>query len=130
MIRKISGAFSGGALGALVDSINIWLLGQAGVTTWLGIKLNPQFTGSWLYPRLVWGGIWAFLLLLPVCKAQTAWRGILMSLFPSAMMLLVVMPDMGLGLLGLKAGLLAPLLVVGLNCLYGLIASFWQKACG
>ena len=53
MIRKISGAFTGGALGALIDSLNIWILGQAGITTMLGISLRPQFTTPWLYPRLV-----------------------------------------------------------------------------
>ncbi|MGV1098846.1 hypothetical protein ACUUL3_05485 [Thiovibrio sp. JS02] len=130
MIRRISGAFSGGAFGALVDSVNIWLLGKAGVTAMLGISLKPHFTASWLYPRLVWGGIWAFLLLLPVLKAKTALRGVVMSLFPSTMMLFFVFPEMGNGLLGLKAGILTPVLVVGLNCIYGLIASFWQKSCG
>jgi len=129
MIRKISGAFSGGALGALVDSINIWLLGQAGVTAMLGISMKPQFTGPWLYPRIVWGGIWAFLLMLPILSRKTALRGVLMSLLPSAMMLFLVLPEMGLGLLGLKAGTLTPVLVVGLNCIYGIIAAFWYKGC-
>ena len=129
MVRKISGAFTGGALGALIDSANIWLLGQAGVTAMLGISLRPQFTAPWLYPRLVWGGIWAMLLILPFYRQKTALRGILMSLVPTTMMLVMVFPEMGLGLLGLKAGLLTPLLVLLLNFIYGLVASFWYKAC-
>ncbi|MFA6283652.1 MAG: hypothetical protein WC633_05895 [Desulfurivibrionaceae bacterium] len=129
MVRKISGAFTGGALGALIDSANIWMLGQAGVTAMLGISLRPQFTAPWLYPRLVWGGIWAMLLILPFFRQKTALRGILMSLVPTTMMLVMVFPEMGLGLLGLKAGLLTPLLVLLLNFIYGLVASFWHKAC-
>jgi hypothetical protein len=31
MIRKISVAFAGGALGGLVDSFNIWFMGKVGV---------------------------------------------------------------------------------------------------
>lgn len=51
MVRKISGCFTGGALGALVDSFNIWFLGKAGITAMLGIGLRPEFTPAWLYPR-------------------------------------------------------------------------------
>lgn len=129
MVRKISGAFTGGALGALIDSFNIWALGQLGITGWLGIGLHPQFTAPWLYPRLVWGGLWAMLLLLPFFRQKTALRGILMSLVPTAMMFIMVFPEMGLGLLGLKAGLLTPLLVLLLNFIYGMVASFWYKSC-
>ncbi|MBA3003903.1 MAG: hypothetical protein FP813_08640 [Desulfurivibrio sp.] len=129
MVRKISGAFTGGALGALIDSVNIWGLGQAGITGWLGIGLRPQFTSSWLYPRLVWGGLWAMLLIIPFLRQKTAMRGILMSLVPTTMMLVMVFPEMGMGLLGLKAGLLTPLLVLLLNFIYGMAASFWYKSC-
>ena len=129
MIRKISGAFTGGAIGALIDSVNIWILGQVGITAMLGISLRPQFTGPWLYPRLVWGGIWAMLLILPFSRQKTALRGILMSLVPTTMMLVMVFPEMGMGLLGLKAGLLTPLLVLLLNFVYGTVASFWYKNC-
>ena len=129
MVRKISGAFTGGALGALIDSVNIWVLGQVGITAWLGVGLRPQFTASWLYPRLVWGGIWAMLLILPLYRQKTALRGILMSLVPTTMMLVMVFPEIGLGLMGLKAGLLTPLLVLLLNFIYGMAASFWYKNC-
>lgn len=129
MVRKISGAFTGGALGALIDSVNIWALGQTGTTAWLGIGLRPQFTSSWLYPRLVWGGIWAMLLIIPFLRQKTAMRGILMSIIPTTMMFVMVFPEMGMGLFGLKAGLLTPLLVLLLNFIYGMAASFWYKSC-
>jgi len=129
MIRKISGAFTGGAVGALIDSVNIWVLGQTGITAMLGIGLRPQFTAPWLYPRLVWGGLWAMLLILPFSRQKPALRGILMSLAPTAMMLVMVFPEMGLGILGLKAGLLTPLLVLLLNFVYGMAASFRYKNC-
>jgi hypothetical protein len=44
VVRNISGAFMGGLLGALVDSLNIWWLGKAGVTAACGIGLAPEFT--------------------------------------------------------------------------------------
>ena len=127
MVRKISGAFTGGAFGAFVDSFNIWILGKAGITAMLGIGLKPEFTPSWLYPRLVWGGIWMLLLLLPIWKKRDILRGCAFSLVPSAMMLFMVFPEMGKGMLGLGFGALTPVLVIILNFIYGIVASLWYR---
>ena len=127
MIRKISGAFTGGAIGGLVDSINIVLLGKLGITGLLGVTMAPEFTAPWLYQRMVWGGIWMLLLILPVWNKRTALRGCVLSLLPSAMMLFMVLPGMGKGLLGLGFGTLTPVVVVGLNFIYGIVAAGWYQ---
>lgn len=127
MIRKVSGAFAGGALGAFVDSFNIWFMGKAGITDLLRVGMKPEFTSSWLYPRMVWGGIWALLLLLPFWKQRQMLRGCAFSIIPSAMMLFMVLPSMGKGLFGLGFGTLTPVVVVGLNFVYGIIASLWYE---
>ena len=90
MVKKISSAYVGGALGALVDSLNIWFLGKIGFTALIGVGLRPAFKVEWLYPRLVWGGIWGLLLLLRFFKGSTSLRGILMSFAPTAIMFFVV----------------------------------------
>jgi len=128
MIRKISGAFTGGAIGGLIDSVNIVVLAKLGITDLLGISMKPEFSGPWLYPRLVWSGLWMLLLILPLWPKRTVLRGCLFSLLPSAMMLFMVFPEMGKGLLGLGFGRLTPLLVIVLNCLYGMVAAYWYKA--
>jgi len=128
MIRKISGAFTGGAIGGLVDSINITILGKAGISDLLGVSMKPEFTAPWLYQRMIWSGIWMLLLLLPLWKKRTILRGCLFSLLPSAMMLFMVLPDMGKGLLGLGFGTLTPIVVIGLNFIYGIVAAYWYNA--
>lgn len=128
LLRQASGAFTGGALGGLVDSFNIWWLGKVGISDLLGVGMKPEFTAPWLYQRMVWGGIWMLLLLLPMMKGRTAARGMLFSLLPSAMMLLLVLPSMGKGLLGLGFGTLTPVVVIGLNLIYGLVASYWYQS--
>lgn len=128
MIRKISGAFTGGAIGGLVDSLNITILGRTGISDLLGVGMKPEFTAPWLYQRMVWGGIWMLLLLLPLWEKRTVLRGCLFSLFPSAMMLFMVLPDMGKGFLGLGFGTLTPVVVIGLNCIYGVVAAYWYKS--
>jgi len=128
MIRKVSGAFTGGAIGGLVDSIAIWVLGKLGITGLLGVTMRPDFTAPWLYRRIVWGGIWMLLLLLPLWQNRTVLRGCLFSLFPSAMMLFMVFPNKGKGLLGVGFGALTPMVVIGLNFIYGIVAAFWFEA--
>lgn len=127
MIRRISGAFAGGALGAFVDSFNIWFMGKAGISDLLSVGMKPEFTPAWLYPRMVWGGIWAMLLILPLLKQRKMLRGCTFSLVPSAMMLFMVFPSMGKGLFGLGFGVLTPVVVVGLNVIYGIVASLWYE---
>ena len=127
LLRQVSGAFTGGAIGGLVDSVNIWVLSHIGITSMLGVSMKPEFTAPWLYQRMVWSGIWMLLLLLPVMTNRTALRGCVFSLLPSAMMLFLVLPNMGKGMLGLGFGTMTPVVVIGLNFIYGIVAAFWYK---
>lgn len=127
IVRNISGAFTGGALGALLDSFNIWAMGQAGISDFIGITMKPAFTAPWAYKRMIWGGIWMLLLLLPILRNRIILRGMLFSLVPSAMMLFVVLPNMGKGFYGLGFGTLMPVVVICLNFIYGAFASFWYS---
>lgn len=125
IVRDISLVFTGGAIGAFIDSFNIWIMGQVGISDMLGITMKPEFTAPWLYSRMIWGGIWMLLLLIPILKNRTCLRGMLFSLAPSAMMLFMVLPSMGQGVLGLGFGILMPVVVIGLNFIYGIVASYW-----
>lgn len=127
MIRNISTAFAGGAVGGFVDSFNIWFMGKAGISDLLGLSMKPEFTAPWLYQRMIWGGIWMLLLLLPFLRDRVLLRGCLFSLLPSAMMLFLVLPGMGKGVLGLGFGAVTPIVVSGLNCIYGMVASLWYQ---
>jgi hypothetical protein len=128
MIKRISSAYVGGLLGALVDSFNIWFLGKIGFTALIGVGLSPAFTPAWLYPRLVWGGIWGLILLLPYLKGRTVARGMVMSLAPTATMFFMVFPAMGKGTFGIEFGALTPVLVLLLNFIWGIVASYWHEA--
>ncbi|MDD2900506.1 MAG: hypothetical protein PHI31_17570 [Desulfuromonadaceae bacterium] len=127
MIRKISAAFTGGAIGGFVDSFNIWFMGRVGISDLIGLSMKPEFSAPWLYQRMVWGGIWMLLLLLPLLEKKVALRGCLFSLLPSTMMLFMVLPEMGKGMLGLGFGTVTPLVVIGLNCIYGIVAAQWYR---
>lgn len=128
MIKKISAAFTGGAIGGFVDSFNIWAMGKTGISDMIGLAMKPEFNAPWLYQRMIWGGIWMMLLLLPLMEKRAVARGMLFSLLPSAMMLFLVLPSMGKGMLGLGFGVVTPLVVLGLNFIYGIVAASWYRS--
>lgn len=128
IIRQISGALTGGAMGALLTSANIWLMGVSGLSSKIGVTMTPAFAVSLVYKRVIWGAIWTLLLLIPLWKNRPVFRGVMFSLVPSAVILLVVLPSMGKGMLGFGAGSMMPAVVIGLGFIYGVFASFWYSA--
>lgn len=122
--RKILLVFAAGCAGGLANSIVVWVFGLWGVTSALGVKIAPGLTPAWLYPRIVWGGIWGFLFLFPVLRHKTISRGFLLSLGPTMVQLLVVFPMKAhKGLMGIDLGILTPLFVVFFNFVWGLKAA-------
>mgnify|MGYP001053846054 CR=1 FL=1 len=120
--------FAAGNLGGLVNSVALWLFGLLGINAALGVALAPALTASWLYPRLVWGGIWGFLFLLPLFKGQWFTKGFLLSLGPTLVQLFLVFPYQAhKGMMGLELGTLMPLLVVFYNAIWGWTAALWLK---
>jgi hypothetical protein len=122
--------YGAGSIGALVNSLAAWAIGVWGVTASAGVKMAPDLTPAWLYPRLVWGGLWGFLFLLPVAgRYPLAVRALLFSLAPTLMQLLYVFPyRLAKGFFGLDLGGMTPLFVLLLNAIWGLAAAFWIAA--
>ena len=126
--RRLTLLFSAGCFGGLVNSMALWLLGKYEVTANAGIDIEPALTPSWLYPRLVWGGVWGFLFFLPFWRSSYFLRGVMLSLGPTLVQLFVVFPiKTHDGWLGMKLGYLTPLLVFVLNALWGVSTVLWLR---
>lgn len=129
--KDLGSAFSAGAFGGLANGIMVWLFGNLGITAALGVKIAPALSPAMLYPRIVWGGLWAFLFLLGWPRGSGWKRGLLISLGPTLVQLLYIFPvKAGQGLLGLKLGLLTPALVIFFNAVWGLAVVAWFKLSG
>ena len=126
-VKNISLVFVAGCWGALLNSLTFWLFGILGIPAALGIHSSPPaLTAAFLYPRLVWGGLWGLLFLLPMGRWSFPARGLLFSLAPTLMQLFLVFPVMAhKGVLGLQLGSLTPLLVVFYNAIWGYGAGWW-----
>ncbi len=126
-LRKLTLVFAAGALGGLTNSVTLWLCGAAGITAALGVKMAPLWTPPWLYPRIVWGGIWGVLFLLPILKTTAFKRGLVFGLGPVIGQLFVVFPLKGKGVIGLQLGTFTLLFVMLANAVWGLTASYWLR---
>ena len=124
VMKKILVFFAAGCLGAMANSIAVWLFGEFGISRSLGVSLSPALTPNWLYPRIVWGGIWGLLFVLPILKSRLLLKGTFLSLFPTAVQLFVVFPyQAGKGVGGLELGLLMPALVLFFNWVWGVVTA-------
>jgi len=128
--RQLSLVFAAGAVGALANSVAVWAAGASGLTHAIGVRIAPELSPAWLYPRVVWGGLWGLLFLLPLASQRWVAQGLALGLFPTLAQLFVFFPRAGVDALGTKLGALTPLVVIAANAIWGLAASAWLRATG
>ncbi len=127
-LHGISMGFAAGAVGGLICSLVIWFCGEIGITAAYDVKIHPQLTFEWLYPRIVWGGCWGTAFVMPYLQTFTVLRGAVISLLPSAFQLFVVFPIfMNKGVMGAKLGEMTPLFILCFNAIWGVTAGYWLK---
>ena len=127
-MRKICIYFSAGAAGGLANGLAVWLFGHWGITTDLAVSIAPALSPGYLYPRIVWGGLWALLFVLPFTKSKPVTKGVILSVFPTLVQLLVVFPlKAKKGYLGIELGLLTPVFVIIFNAIWGIFAGLIIK---
>jgi hypothetical protein len=131
LAQKISLVFAAGVLGGLLNSLAVWGAGEFGITAAAGVKIAPKLSAGWLYPRLIWGGIWGVLFLLPMLKTRIWSRGFIFSLGPTLVQLFVVFPmKANKGMMGIDLGLLTPFFVLLFNAIWGWTAAIWLRWMG
>jgi hypothetical protein len=131
LVRKISLVFAAGVLGGLLNSLAVWGAGELGITAAAGVKIAPKLSAAWLYPRLVWGGIWGILFLVPMMQTRIWSRGFIYSLGPTLVQLFIVFPmKANKGMMGVDLGLLTPVFVVIFNAIWGWTTAIWLRWTG
>jgi hypothetical protein len=127
-MKKLPVFFTAGCLGALANSLVVWLFGYFGITSFFGVSIAPSLSPSWLYPRIVWGGLWGLLFILPFLNTKLLLKGAVLSLFPTAVQLFVVFPlNANKGMAGLDLGLYTPLFVLFFNWVWGVVSALTIK---
>lgn len=125
-VLNASIAFSAGAVGGLANGVAVWFSGKSGISNAIGVKIEPDWTPAWIYPRIVWGGLWGFLFLLPYFQDSYLKQGLIYSLGPTIAVLFIVFPyQLKKGMLGLELGKMTPLFALVVNAVWGVAAAWW-----
>ena len=122
MFRRLAVAYFAGSVAALVASLALSLVARSTTfAEWTGSSphLVPAFSWEWLAPRLLWGSLFGCGYPLLRRRLSPVRAGLVLSLIPSAIDLLLVQPQAGRGVLALAVGPAAPALVVTGNALWG-----------
>lgn len=126
--KNLSLAYSSGIAGGICNAAVIWICGVTGITAALGVHIAPSLNVPFIYNKIVWGGIWGLLVLIPALNGRYVLKGILLSLFPTLVQLFLVFPVKdGRGMLGLALGTLTPFFVFIFNGVWGVAAVYWYK---
>ena len=105
--------FAAGCFGALIQALVMWLFTRYGVMHSLHVGIAGSVAPAWLYPRIVWGGLWGFLFLLPIMSSSVFARSFVLALIPAGVQLFVIYPIYeGKGIAGLSLGMLTPFVVL------------------
>jgi hypothetical protein len=128
IFQKLTLIFSSGCFGGLINTLTVWIFGAIGITAAFDVKIAPNLTAAYLYPRIVWGGIWSILFLLPFLQRSYVLRGLLYSLGPTIVQLFIVFPIQARkGVMGIDLGVMTPVFVLFFNALWGVSAALWLK---
>jgi hypothetical protein len=128
LMKRILICFSAGCAGALASSIMAWQIGELGIARWAGVSIAPSLSPGWLYPRIVWGGIWALAFVPPFLKTRFVSKGTLLSLLPTMAMLFFFFPfRTHQGIAGLRLGMWTPAYVLVVNWVWGLVTALIIK---
>ncbi len=126
-MNNFSLVFMAGLFGGLINSLIVWFLGRLGVPQALGVQIAPPLDAAFIYPELVWGGIWGLLFLVPLGRLTFPVKGAVISLIPSLVQLFLLFPKAHKGILGLQLGTLTPVIVVIYTALWGIPAGLWLQ---
>jgi len=119
---RVAAAYFGGAIGALANSLAVWLLAEAQLLAVVGVTIHPRFTWAWISHRLLWGSLWGLAYPLVASVQKTPWKaGLLLSLAPTLAQLFYFSPQAGSGVGGLASGTLTPVVVLLANALWGFV---------
>ena len=127
-VKNLSLVFVAGLWGGLFNCLAVWLFGRLGIPQALGVQIAPPLTTVLLYSKLVWGGLWGLLFLIPLGRLSFLVKGLIFSIGPSLVQLFVVFPlQAHAGALGLQLGVLTPLFVLFYNVVWAIPAALWLQ---
>ncbi|WP_022663372.1 hypothetical protein [Paucidesulfovibrio longus] len=127
---RFSTALAGGALGGLAASGAAYGLCRLILQRQTGVDAAFWPGWEWAGQACAWGAVGGLLLLPPWLRQSATFKGLLLSLIPTAAMLAGLIPQPHTAPASIAEGELVLAVVPGANAAWGLAACWWMKLCG
>ncbi len=124
MIQRLAAAYFGGAAGALLVALALWIAGRAALTTAIGVEYAPLLTWRWLSGLVLGGSLWG--LGYPLVRGRglgPTRSGLILAIFPALAHLFYFLPRAGYEMLGVGMGALTPLVVLASCGVWGYVVA-------
>lgn len=127
-MKNVLVVFAAGCVGALIQCLVTWLFTRYGINHALNVNLAGSIAPAWMYPRIVWGGLWGLLFLLPLLSGSIFARSFVIALIPAGVQLFVIYPFYEhKGFAGLSLGILTPFAVLFFYWVWSLATAITLK---
>lgn len=118
-LRAVALCFAAGAAGGMAQCLVAWCSARYGISRELGAHVASALLPAVIYPRVVLGGLWGLLFLLPLARGALV-KAVLLALVVSLVQL-VIHPLLAGRALQLLNG--TALFIVLLNIIWGVVAA-------
>lgn len=123
-LQQLALCFAAGCAGGLVKSAVAWGAWRLGVTILIGAHGAGALSAGVLYPRVIWGGLWAGFFVLPFLRGSVLIGGLVAGLLVTAVQWLLL-PLWWHGAISLT--LLPFMEALSLNLVWGLFSALLLK---
>lgn len=123
-LKKLGLTFAGGCLGGITATALNIALGLINFPSSVGVSYSQEANVGNLYAGILIGGIWGFIFLIPVLNNMWYLKGIILSLIPTLVQLMVVLPlEGGAKFFNIDVQSLTPVYILSLNIVWGMITA-------
>jgi hypothetical protein len=126
-LRQLALCFSAGSVGALAKSGIIWLCMYSAISAGFASHLASAQYPAGMYARIVWGGVAAFLFLLPLASNSWIVRGLLWGVI-IAVLQVIAIPLVSHG--GMHFAVMPFVWALILSCVWGLATAIALRLFG
>lgn len=130
MALRLSAALTGGALGGLASSGAAYGLCRLLLEQHVGLDTTLWPGWEWLVRSCAYGAAGGVLLLPPLLRQSATFKGLMLSLLPSMLMLAGVAPQPHTEPAPFVQNEIILAVVPGANAAWGVVACWWMRLCG
>lgn len=116
--------YGAGSLAALLACSVILLIQILGLSQLIQLPSFPVLSQSWLYPKVIWGGLLSLCFVLPFMSSNTLVKSAVLALVISLVELFFALPfNLYHGVMGLNVGMVTFLIMLGFNLVWAMLTS-------